>query len=239
MRIVAFGSSHTTGYNLDDVKKLDNDAISRYAFPQVVADGFKCKCLNLAKTGNGIDQIYTDVFGYLGSRKEDDFVIIQLPSNPYWFKLVTADNESISVVNPDSLNFKGRQYKSALQKYYGTLTGDSHWYRQWYINFYSLINLLHSRNVKFVWFFDSFSDPWGKIDYMISKLPRDVQEEIQNLKNVCKDPRLNHIDKLFADYLSIHIPNSLKSCGHYDQTGHRFWAETVLIPYIQERLTHD
>lgn len=239
MRIVAFGSSHTTGYNLDDIKKSKSDAVSKYAFPQIVADMFKCECLNLGKNGNGIDQIYTDVFGYLGQHQEDDFIIIQLPANPTWFKLVTSDDDSISIVNPDSLDYKGRNYQRALHQYYGILTGDSHWNRLWYINFYSLINLLHSRNIKFTWFFDSFSDPWGKLDYMISKLPRDVQTEIQDIKYACPDPMLTHIDKLFADYISLNIPNSLKECGHYDQTGHRFWAETVLVPYIKQRLQHD
>ena len=239
MRIVAFGSSHTTGYNLDDLKTLPAGAVSKYAFPQIVADMFNCECLNLGKNGNGIDQIYTDVFGYLGQHQADDFVIIQLPANPTWFKLITSDNDSISVVKPDSLDFKGSKYQRALHQYYVTLTGDNHWNRLWYINFYSLINLLHSRNIKFAWFFDSFSDPWGKIDYTISKLPRDVQSEIQNIKDASTDPLLTHIDKLFADYISANIPNSLKTCGHYDQTGHRFWAETVLVPYIKQRLLND
>jgi len=239
MRIVAFGSSHTTGYNLDDFKNLTANAVSKYAFPQVVADMFKCECLNLGKNGNGIDQIYTDVFGYLGQHQPTDFVIIQLPSNPTWFKLITSDDDSISIINPDSLDFKNRKFQNALQQYYGLLTGNNHWHRLWYINFYSLINLLHSRNIKFVWFFDSFCDPWGRIDLMISRLPKDVQHEVHNLKNASPDPATTHIDKLFAEHLSKNIPNSLKPCGHYDQTGHRFWAENVLIPYIQERLTHD
>jgi hypothetical protein len=234
MRIIAFGSSHTTGYRLDDIKHLKINAISKFAYPQITADLLNCECLNLGRTGNGLDQIYSDVFGYLTDSRSDDFLIIQLPTNPSWFRLITSENDSINIVKPDSLDYKGRKFKDALHQYYGVLTGDNHWNRLWYINFYSLINLLHSRNIKFVWFFDSYSTLWEEYDTVVSKMPDDIQIEIHKLRSASPDPKLSYINTLFADYLFKNIPQSLKPCGHHDESGHKYWAEKVLVPIIQE-----
>jgi hypothetical protein len=107
MRIVAFGSSHTTGYKLTDITGMEYNAISKFAYPQVTADALKCECVNYGKTGNGIDQIYTDIFGYLPESQPDDVIIIHLPVNTTWFKLITADDTVTNIVKPDSLNYKG------------------------------------------------------------------------------------------------------------------------------------
>jgi hypothetical protein len=237
MRIVAFGSSHTTGYNLEDIKQFKNDAISKFAYPQITANFFNCECRNIGKNGNGLDQIYTDVFGYLPDHRPDDFVIIQLPTNPSWFKLITSENDAVNIVKPDSLDYKGRIFREALHQCYATLTGDNHWNRLWYINFYSLINLLHSRNIKFLWFFDSYSVLWEQTDTVIAKMPNSIQTEILNLKLASPDPTLSYLNIFFSDYLFKCIPKSLKPCGHHDESGHEFWAENVLVPAIKTRLT--
>ena len=160
MRFIAFGSSHTTGYKLSDVEHAKEDQISRFAYPALVADYFNVELLNFGRTGNSIDQIYTDVLGYMCEAEEDDFLIIHLPVNPTWFRLITSDNTSVNIVKPESLNFKGKEFSKALESFYGFLTGDAHWNRIWYIYFYSLMNLLHYKNKKFIWFFDSYSTLW-------------------------------------------------------------------------------
>lgn len=233
MRLVAFGSSHTTGYRLKDIVNARIDQISAYAYPNVAARLLGWDCANYGRTGNSIDQIYTDVFGYLSESKDDDFIVIQLPVNPTWFRLITADNQSINIVKPESLDYKGKIYKDALHSYLGKLTGDNHFNRIWYIYFYSLINLLHSRNKKFVWFFDSYSVLWEEYDNLILKMPESVQTEIHKIRNASPDPRSSYIKHFFADYLGFHLPGSLKGCGHHDELGHQYWAENVLVPHIQ------
>ena len=235
MRIIAFGSSHTTGYNLQDVKG-DINAISKFAYPQIVANDLKCECINLARTGNGLDQIYTDVYGFLSSSLPDDIFIIHLPTNTSWFKLITSDNQSISIIKPDSLDSKGRQFKQALNQYYGTLTGDNHFNRLWYINFYSLINLLHFHNKKFVWFADSYLDIYEKFEDCMAQMPDDTAAEIRKIKLATTDPAQNYLKKTFSNYLIDNFPATQMSCGHYDIDGHNIWARTILVPYINERL---
>lgn len=237
MRLVAFGSSHTTGYKLNDIADARVDQISAYAYPSVTARALGWESANYGRTGNSIDQIYTDVFGYLAESEEDDFIVIHLPVNPVWFRLITADNHSVNIVKPESLDYKGRDYRDALHSYLGILTGDNHFNRTWYIYFYSLINLLHSRNKKFVWFFDSYSVLWEEFEEVMSKMPPSVATEIRKVKMASPDPALSHIDIKFADHLCWHLPKSLKPCGHHDEEGHRFWAEQVLAPILKERLT--
>ena len=237
MRIVAFGSSHTTGYKLDDIAGQEFNAISKYSYPLVAAQELKCECLNLGKTGNGIDQIYVDVFSYLPHSKPDDFLLIHLPINTSWFRLITPDDNIVSIVKPDSLNHRGSQYKSALLQLYGTLTGDNHWIRLWYIYFYSLITLIHAHKKKFVWFFDCKDKLYFEFEEQMSKMPEPAKTDIRNLKLASPDPNLNYIGLEFADHLCWHLPNSLKECGHHTEQGHRFWASNVVVPYIKQRLT--
>lgn len=237
MRIVAFGSSHTTGYKLSDIVGQETNAISKFSYPQVTADMLKCECLNLARNGNGIDQIYTDVFGYLPNSREDDFIIIHLPINTAWFKLVTADNTVANIVKPDSLNHMGAFYKQALYELYGTLAGENHWVRLWYINFYSLITLLNKHNKKFVWFFDCKDKLYFDFEEQMSKMPDSCRIEIENLKRASADPSPNYLGLEFSDHLCWHLPDSRKDCGHHTEQAHRFWAGNILVPYIKEHLT--
>jgi len=236
MRIIAFGSSHTTGYNLQDIKG-DTDAISKFAYPQVVANDLTCECINLARTGNGLDQIYTDVYGFLPSSLPDDILLIHLPTNTSWFKLITSENEAISIIKPDSLDPKGRQFKQALNQYYGILAGDNHFNRLWYINFYSLINLLHFHKKKFVWFTDSYLDVYEKFDDYMNKMPDCTSTEIEKIKLATPDPSQNYLKQTFSNYLIQNFPATQMPCGHYNIDGHDIWARTILIPYIKERLT--
>jgi uncharacterized protein YdcH (DUF465 family) len=237
MRIVAFGSSHTTGYNLDDIAGLEYNTVSKFAYPQVTADALNCECLNLGRTGNGIDQIYTDVFGYLPDSQPDDIIIIHLPINTAWFKLITSDDNVVNIVKPDSLSYKGKRFKNALYDLYGTLTGDNHWIRLWYINFYSLITLLKNNNKKFIWFFDCKDKLYFDFEEQMTNMPKDCQIEIQNLKRASADPSPNYIGLEFGDHLYWHLPHSLKECGHYTEQAHKFWAVNILVPYIKEHLT--
>ena len=236
MRIIAFGSSHTTGYNLEDVKGNTN-GISKHAYPRIVANELACECINLARTGNGIDQIYTDVYGFLPSSLPDDIFIIHLPTNTSWFKLITSDNEAISVIKPDSLDSKGKQFKQALNQFYGTLTSDNHFNRLWYINFYSLINLLHLHKKKFVWFSDSYMDVYEKFEYCMDKMPECTAIEIEKIRLATVDPSQNHLKKTFSDYLIQNFSATQMPCGHYDVNGHDIWARTILVPYIKAWLT--
>jgi hypothetical protein len=235
MRIVSFGSSHTTGYKLKDIATNPwVDAISQYSYPQITANLLNCECINLARTGNGIDQIYTDVYGFIPSSLPDDVFVIHLPINPSWFKLITSENDAVNIVKPESLDFKGRKFKQSLNYFYGILTGDNHFNRLWYINFYSLINLLNLHNKKFVWFFDSYSVLYQEFENVIRTMPSPAVTEIEKIKLATPDPACNYLDIKFADYLSWHLPKSLKECGHHDETGHQLWAEKVLVPFIQE-----
>jgi len=238
MRVISFGSSHTTGYRLKDV--IDNpwhDAISQYAYPKITANILNCECINLARTGNGIDQIYTDVYGFIPESLPDDIFVIHLPVNPTWFKLITSENDSVNIVKPETLDYKGRNFKKALEFYYGILTGDNHFNRLWYINFYSLINLLTLHKKKFVWFFDSYSVLYEEFEKVMQLMPSLSRTEIEKIKLATPDPFQNYLDIKFADYLSWHLPTSLKDCGHHNEDGHAFWAEKVLVPFINERLT--
>lgn len=237
MRVVAFGSSHTTGYRLDDIIGQENNAISKFSYPQVTADMLKCECLNLARNGNGIDQIYTDVFGYLPDSRDDDFIVIHLPINTAWFKLVTADNIVANIVKPDSLNHMGTAYQKALYELYGTLAGENHWVRLWYINFYSLITLLNNHNKKFVWFFDCKDKLYFDFEEQMSKMPDSCRIEIENLKRASADPSPNYLGLEFSDHLCWHLPHSRKDCGHHTEQAHRFWAGNILVPYVKEHLT--
>lgn len=234
MRIVTFGSSHTTGYKLEDTIGQSPNTISKSSYPQVTADTLKCECLNLARTGNGIDQIYTDVFGYLPDSRDDDFIIIHLPVNVSWFKIITSDNISNNVVKPDSLNYKGKDYQQALYQLYGTLTCDNHWIRLWYINFYSLMTLLHTHKKKFVWFFDCKDKLYFDFEEQMLTMPEDVRTELTNIRKASFDPSQQYLGLEFADHLCWHLPHSLKDCGHHTEQAHKFWAVNVLVPYLQK-----
>jgi hypothetical protein len=237
MRIVAFGSSHTTGYKLTDITGMEYNAISKFAYPQVTADALKCECVNYGKTGNGIDQIYTDIFGYLPESQPDDVIIIHLPVNTTWFKLITADDTVTNIVKPDSLNYKGGRWKDSLYNFYGTLTGDNHWLRLWYINFFSVMTLLNLHNKKFVWFFDCNTKLHFEFDEQITQMPESVQTELIKMKRASFDPSPYYLGLEFANHLCWHLPDSLKECGHHTEQAHKFWAVNVLVPYIKERLT--
>lgn len=237
MRIIAFGSSHTTGYNLNDIAGMDVDAVSKFAYPQVTADMLKCECVNLAKTGNGIDQIYVDVFGYLARSQPDDIIVIHLPINTSWFKLITPNNAVQSIVKPDSLAHAGKDLTNALHELYGTLAGENHWIRLWYIHFYSLITLLRTHNKKFVWFFDSKSKLYFDFEEQMNSMPNTARIDIENLKMASPDAGQNYVGLEFTDHLYWHLPNSLKECGHHDEQAHRFWAANILVPLIKQRLT--
>lgn len=237
MRIVAFGSSHSVGYKLNDVADKSYNTLSEFSYPKIVAKHFECECINLAKCGNSIAQIYTDVFSFMSESRDEDVIIIQIPLNTAWFKLITNKNESVNILGPNSLNDKGTRVKNALEELYATLTNDNHWNYNWLINFYSLITVLNFHQKKFVWFFDSYCDLYSDFENTTLSMPATELAQIKKIKLATPDPEMNNIGKLFADFLNLDCPNSRTAHGHYNELGHEFWAETVLIPYITERLT--
>jgi hypothetical protein len=169
--------------------------------------------------------------------KPDDVIIVHLPVNTTWFKLITADDTVANIVKPDSLNYKGSRWKDSLYNFYGTLTGDNHWLRLWYINFFSVMTLLNTHNKKFVWFFDCNTKLHFNFDQQIIQMPESVQSELIKMKKASFDPSPYYLGLEFADHLCWHLPDSLKECGHHDEQAHKFWAVNVLVPYIKEHLT--
>lgn len=237
MRIINFGSSHSVGYGLNDVKDKHHDTLSEYAFPSLVAKYFGCELVNYAKCGNSIDQMNMDVLAYLASAREDDFVILQVSTNPNWFKLIATDNSIHNIVNPDSLNHKGLKYSAGLRSLMGALTGDNHWRRMWFIHFYSLANLLLKSNIKFVWFFDRYLIEYIEFDDEIQKMPEPIKSQIQLLRQATGALEPFYLNQIYADYLNANCPDSIMENGHYNEIGHKFWTEKVLLPGIETRLT--
>lgn len=237
MRIVAFGSSHTVGFKLNDVKDSHYDTISNFAFPNIVAEHFNCPVVNYGKCANPIDQIYTDVLAYLPYQQPDDIIILQLTKWTHWFKLITPDNHVYNINNPDSLKDKGAAYTGALEGLMGTLTGDSHWVRTWYLNFFSIMNVLFQHNRKFVFFFDSYSVEYLEFDTRVNILPDGLSHQMRDIKKSMPDPSQYYLEEIFSLYLEKECPGSIIEGGHYNEIGHKFWAEQVLIPAIKTRLT--
>jgi len=238
MRIIAFGSSHAVGYKLSDVENSHYDTVSNLAFPSIVANYFNCECKNYAKCANPMDQILTDIMAYIPHGHPDDVIILQLPKWPHWFKLITPDNHVHNINNPDSLNDKGSKYSKALESYMGVLTGDAHWTRIWYVNFFSIMNLLFQHNKKFIWFFDSYSAEYLEFDTRVNILPQGLSFQMRDIKKSMPDPAQYYIPQIYSIYLEEHCPESVMPGGHYNEIGHKFWAENVLIPAIKERLTN-
>jgi hypothetical protein len=229
MRIISFGSSHSVGYGLPDVvNNPDYNTHSKFTFSNIVAEHFGFEHINLSKCGNSIDQLHADI---LSTDFEDsDIIILQVSTNPNWFKLITPDNEPYNVINPDSLDHKGKEYTRALHGLLGTLTGDNHWSRLWYIHFYSIMRLLDSKKV--VWFFDRYIKEYFEFDYMLSTMPVDIQNQIKSIKHNSDKLVSAYVGKIYSDYLNQNCPQSVQDNGHYNEIGHRFWAEHVLIPAV-------
>lgn len=231
MRIITFGSSHSVGYGLSDVVGNPNyDTHSRFAFSNIVAEHFKCEHLNLSKCGNSIDQLHADV---LSTKFEDnDIIILQVSTNPTWFKLIMPDNTLHNVINPDSLLHVGPEQTRALYELLGTLTGDNHWRRLWFIHFYSIMKLLSNKKV--VWFFDRYLIEYFEFDTEISTMPVDIQNQIKSIRDNTPELVSTYIGEIYSDYLNANCPESVQDNGHYNEIGHRFWAENVLIPAVEK-----
>jgi hypothetical protein len=233
MRIITFGSSHAVGYGLSDVKNEHYDTVSKFAFSNIVAEHFGCENINLARCGNSIEQIHADIMST--DFDENDIIILQVSTNPNWFKLITPDNQSYNVMNPDCLDFKGGQYKRALHGLLSTLTGDNHWRRLWHIHFYSIMHLLANRKV--VWFFDRYMPEYFDFEKELSTMPVDISNQLKSIRKLCPNVTNTFVGQVYAKYLNRNCPESVQDNGHYNEIGHRFWAENVLIPHIKEQLT--
>ena len=237
MRIVAIGGSHTVGYGLDDVKFKPFDTVSDHAYPSLVAKHFNCDIMNLGKCGNGIDQIYLDVLEYIDRAEPDDFLILQVTTKIHWFTLITSDNKVVKIVNPDSLDFKGPQFQNALHQMMATLTNDAHWQRIWFGYFFGLINLLQKSNTKFVWFFDRYFHDYSYFEEAMIKFQPEISEQLRRIKNATDALQASYLGRTLSEFLDTYCPHSQMENGHYNEIGHRFWADRMLIPYISGRLT--
>jgi hypothetical protein len=234
MRIVAMGGSHAVGYGLHDVAEMPYDTVSKFAYPSIVADYFNCELLNLARCGNGMDQLYADVLNYLTQARDDDVIIIQITTNVHWFNLITADNKPIKIINPDCLDFKGPHYRSALHQLLVTLTNDAHWQRNWFYHFFGLIKLLQSSNTKFFWFFDRYFPEYFEFEKTLDKFPHEVADPLRRIKPTIGALEASYLGQVFADFLEQYCPGSQTADGHYNELAHRFWAERLLIPSIEK-----
>ena len=230
MRIITFGSSHAVGYGLEDVKDKHYDTVSKFAFSNVVAEHFGCDHINLAKCGNSMEQLLADILST--NFEQDDIIILQVSTNPSWFKLITPDNQSYNVMNPDCLDFKGSEYTRALHGLLGTLAGDNHWRRMWYIHFYTIMNIL--ANKKVVWFFDRYLPEYFNFDVEVSKMPVDISYQLQSIKKNSDKLVSTYVGEIYTKYLNENCPNAVQDHGHYNEIGHRFWAENVLIPAVDK-----
>jgi hypothetical protein len=237
MRIVAIGGSHTVGYGLHDVVDMPYDTVSQFAYPNVVADYFGCKVLNLGKCGNGIDQLYADVLDYLTYANPDDIVILQITTKIHWFNLITSDNTSIKIVNPDSLDFKGKHFKTALHQLMGTLTNDAHWQRTWFYHFFGLINLLQKSNTKFIWFFDRYFREYFEFEDTLAGFTAEVADPLRRICRATDALQTSYVGRVFTDFIDEYCPDNQTANGHYNELAHRFWAERLLIPRVKEWLT--
>jgi hypothetical protein len=231
MRIITFGSSHSVGYGLPDVKDNPNyDTPSKFSYANITAEYFGVEHINLAKCGNSIDQIHADILST--DFEENDVIILQVSTNPSWFKLITPNNKPYNVMNPDSLVHAGLEYTRALHGLLGTLTGDNHWRRLWFIHFYSIMQLLSTKKV--VWFFDRYLIEYFEFDTEISTMPVDIQNQIKSIRD--KNSKLvnTYIGEIYSSYLNSNCPESVQDNGHYSEIGHRFWAEKVVIPAVDK-----
>ena len=221
MRIISFGSSHTVGYGLSDVINSHYRTVSKFAYPNIVAQHFDCPCINYAKCSNSLEQMHLDILSYFAESRDDDFLIIQISTNPAWTTLITSDNDVVYVTNPDSLNAKGNNYKKSLHELYGTLTSANHWNRIWYLHFYSIMSLLYYSNKKFIWFFDRYPDEYFKFEKTISNMPLAQTQ----------------IEEIYAEYLGKYYADWMFEDGHFNESAHMVWANQILIPEIKKRLT--
>ena len=231
MRIITFGSSHSVGYGLPDVVgNPDYDTPSQLAYSNIVAEHFNYEHLNLSKCGNSIEQIHADIMST--DIDNNDIVVLQISTNPNWFKLITPDNKPYNVMNPDSLDHKGKEYSKALHGLLGTLTGDNHCRRLWYIHFFSIMQLLDNKKV--VWFFDRYLKEYFEFDHMISTMPVDIQNQLKSIKTKSDKLVSTYVGEIYSNYLNENCPESVQDNGHYNEIGHRFWAENVLIPAVDK-----
>ena len=237
MRIIAFGSSHTVGYGLSDVVDSHYATVSKFAYPNIVAEHFDCPCINYAKCSNSMEQMHLDILSYFAESRDDDFLIVQISTNPSWVTLINPDNDLVHVTNPDSLNHKGSNYKKSLHSLYGTLTNANHWNRIWYLHFYSIMSLLYYSNKKFIWFFDRFPDEYFDFENTIKSMPNQIAKQLTNIRNSCPDPERTQVKEILADYLGKYYPEWSLKDGHYNESAHMAWAKQVLISEIQQRLT--
>jgi hypothetical protein len=231
MRIITFGSRHSVGYGLSDVKNNPNyDTPSQFAFSNIVAQHCNCEHLNLSKCGNSIDQLHADILSTdIG---EDDIVVLQISTNINWFKLITPDNNPYNIINPDSLTHTSTDNIRALHGLLGTLTGDNHWRRLWYIHFYSIMRILSNKKV--VWFFDRYLIEYFEFDDTIITMPTDIQNQIKSIRDNAGELVSTYVGEIYSDYLNANCPDSVQDNGHYNEIGHRCWAETVLIPAVEK-----
>jgi len=237
MRIISFGSSHTVGYGLSDVANSHYRTVSKFAYPNIVAQHFDCPCINYAKCSNSLEQMHLDILSYFAESRDDDIIIVQISTNPSWTTLINPDNDVVFVTNPDTLNNKGSAYKKSLHGLYGTLTGANHWNRIWYLHFYSVISLLHYSNKKFIWFFDRYPNEYFKFDETILSMPAPIAKQIINIRNSCPDPSTTQIKEIYADYLVNYCPEWMFKDGHFNESAHMIWANHILIPEVKRRLT--
>jgi hypothetical protein len=237
MRIIAFGSSHTVGFGMSDVVNSHYTTVSKFSYPNIIAQHFDCPCINYAKCSNSLEQINLDILSYFAESRDDDLIILQVSTNPTWVTLINPDDDVVYVTNPDSLNDKGKDYKKSLHGLYGTLTNQNHWNRIWYLHFYSIMSLLHYSNKKFIWFFDRFPNEYFKFDETISNMPDAIAKQIINMRNSCPSPEHTQINEVFADYLKKECPEWMYEDGHYNESAHMIWANRILIPEITKRLT--
>jgi lysophospholipase L1-like esterase len=237
MRIIAFGSSHTVGYGLSDVVNSHYKTVSKFAYPNIIAQHFDCPVVNYAKCSNPMEQMHLDILSYFAESRDDDFIIVQVSTNPSWTTLINPDNDVVFITNPDSLNKKGSDYKKSLHGLYGTLTSENHWNRIWYLHFYSIMNLLHYSNKKFIWFFDRFSSEYDRFNEVAMKLPPAICEQVFNIRNSCPSPEHTRVKEIYANYLGQNFNEWMFEDGHFNESAHMVWANHILIPEIEKRLT--
>jgi hypothetical protein len=61
MRILSFGDSYTYGTGMEDCNSNRNPAPSLFAYPQLLANSFKCSTLNLGSPGSSNKQIWNTI----------------------------------------------------------------------------------------------------------------------------------------------------------------------------------
>jgi hypothetical protein len=71
----------------------------------------------------------------------------------------------------------------------------------------------------------------------LSTMPVDIQNQIKSIRKLFPNVSSTFVGQVYAKYLNRNCPESVQDNGHYNEIGHKFWAENVLIPYIKEQLT--